>query len=104
MQDLGIRHVYQGCIDKVPPYDELKQKLQLADHEIAYVGDDLLDLPVMRRVGLSITVPNAPPIMRQHSDWVTTARGGRGAAREVCELIMRARGTYDDLINSYLTR
>jgi 3-deoxy-D-manno-octulosonate 8-phosphate phosphatase (KDO 8-P phosphatase) len=58
IQDLGIPHLYQGCIDKLPPYDELKQKLNLADHEIAYVGDDLPDLPVIRRVGLSITVGN----------------------------------------------
>jgi 3-deoxy-D-manno-octulosonate 8-phosphate phosphatase (KDO 8-P phosphatase) len=104
IQDLGIPHLYQGCIDKLPPYDELKQKLNLADHEIAYVGDDLPDLPVIRRVGLSITVPNAPKIMQQYADWVTTAKGGKGAAREVCELIMQARGTYEAVVNAYLER
>jgi 3-deoxy-D-manno-octulosonate 8-phosphate phosphatase (KDO 8-P phosphatase) len=104
IQDLGIPYFYQGYIDKLPAYDELKQKLNLADHEIAYVGDDIPDLPVIRRVGLAISVPNAVQIVKQHTHWVTEAKGGKGAAREVCDLIMQARGTYEATVNAYLDR
>jgi 3-deoxy-D-manno-octulosonate 8-phosphate phosphatase (KDO 8-P phosphatase) len=104
MQDLDIQHVYQGCSDKVIAYEELKKKLNLNDNQIAYMGDDLPDLPVLRRVGLAITVPGAPQIIQQHTAWVTTAKGGKGAAREVCELIMQAQGSYNTTIQSYLDR
>jgi 3-deoxy-D-manno-octulosonate 8-phosphate phosphatase (KDO 8-P phosphatase) len=104
MQDLGIQHVYQGCIDKLIAYDDLKQKLNVADHEIAYVGDDLPDLPGLLRAGLSVTVPNAPKIMHQYADMMTIAKGGKGAAREVCDLIMQAQGTYEPAVNAYLER
>lgn len=103
MKDLGIQHVYRGSIDKVQAYQELKQKLQLTDEQIAYMGDDLPDLPLICQAGLGVTVANAPPIMRQHAAWTTKAEGGKGAAREVCELIMHAQGTYEAIINSYLT-
>jgi 3-deoxy-D-manno-octulosonate 8-phosphate phosphatase (KDO 8-P phosphatase) len=102
MKDLGINHVYQGIHDKVAAYNELKQKLNIADQQIAYVGDDLPDLPLIVKVGLGVTVANAPEIMRKHAAWVTKAKGGRGAAREVCELIMHAQGTYETIIDSYL--
>jgi 3-deoxy-D-manno-octulosonate 8-phosphate phosphatase (KDO 8-P phosphatase) len=104
MQDLGIKHVYQGCTDKLIAYDDLKQKLNVADHEIAYVGDDLPDLPGLLRAGLSVTVPNAPKVMHQYADWMTKAKGGKGAAREVCDLIMQAQGTYQPAVNAYLER
>lgn len=104
MKDLGILHVYQGNLDKLPAYEDLKSKLKLMDNEIAYVGDDLPDLPVMRRVGLSITVANAPEIMRQYAAWTTHAKGGKGAAREACELIMKAQGTYEKIIAHYLEK
>jgi 3-deoxy-D-manno-octulosonate 8-phosphate phosphatase (KDO 8-P phosphatase) len=104
MQDLEIKHVYQGNPDKIPAYEDLKNKLHLQDYEIAYVGDDLPDLPVLRRVGLSITVPNAPKIMQQHTHHVTKTKGGKGAAREVSELILRAQDKYDVLIDAFLQR
>lgn len=104
MQDLGITHVYQNQKDKVPAYEEIKQKLKVTDDEIAYVGDDLPDLPLIRRVGLGITVANAPDIMQKHAHWVTQAEGGQGAAREVCDFIMQAQGHYQQIINTYLER
>ena len=104
MRDLNIEHVYQGAIDKVIAYDLLKDKLGLSDTQIAYVGDDLPDLPLFKRVGLSITVPNAVPVMREYAMHVTQARGGKGAAREVCELIMRAHNTYSAALAFYLNR
>jgi 3-deoxy-D-manno-octulosonate 8-phosphate phosphatase (KDO 8-P phosphatase) len=104
MQDLGIEHVYQGQVDKLPAYNDIKQKLNLTDEQIAYVGDDLPDLAILSRVGLAITVKNAPKIMQQYTHWVTTKKGGKGAVREVCELIMQAQGTYQTIVDSYLQR
>jgi 3-deoxy-D-manno-octulosonate 8-phosphate phosphatase (KDO 8-P phosphatase) len=98
MANLGVAHVYQGYRDKAPAYDELKQILELPDDACAYVGDDVIDLPVMRRVGLAIAVGDAHPLVRQHAHWCTGAPGGRGAVREVCELIMDAQGTWDTMV------
>lgn len=102
MRDLHIQHVHLGCADKRPAYDTLKATLNLADHQIAYVGDDLPDLALMKRVGFAITVKNAPAIMAQHADYITKAKPGRGAVREVCELILEAQQKLESVIQSYL--
>lgn len=104
MQDLGIQHVYQGQVDKLPAYEDLKQKLQLSNHEISYMGDDLPDLPMLCRVGFAITVANAPAIIQDNVHFITKATGGHGAVREACDFIMQAQGTYQALIDSYLSR
>lgn len=104
MEYLGIPHVYQGNIDKLPAYEDLKAKLQLTDEQIAYVGDDVPDLPILLRAGLPITVANAPKIIQKHAYWITQAHGGNGAAREVCDLIMEAQGTYQTVIDKFLQR
>ena len=102
MESLGIQRVYQGKREKRPAYEELKQATGLDDAEIAYVGDDVVDLPVMTRVGLAIAVQDAHPLAKQHAHWVTPSGGGRGAAREVCELIMDAQGTLPAALQHYL--
>jgi len=102
MQGLGVEHVYQGRNDKLRAYEELKASLGLSDEQIAYVGDDVLDLPVMRRVGLAVAVADAHDLARRHSHCQTQSPGGRGAAREVCELIMEAQGTLDEMTASCL--
>ena len=102
MDGLGVTHVYQGVRDKLPAYEDLKQTLGLADAAIAYVGDDLIDLSIMRRVGLAIAVADAHPLVRRHAHWCTQAPGGRGAAREVCELIMESQETLEPMISRYL--
>jgi 3-deoxy-D-manno-octulosonate 8-phosphate phosphatase (KDO 8-P phosphatase) len=102
MKSLGVEHVYQGQLDKLRAYEDLKDFMGLSDEEIAYVGDDLMDLPIMRRVGLSVAVADAHTLARHHSHWQTQSAGGRGAAREVCELIMEAQGTLDEITSSYL--
>ncbi len=94
MESLGVAHLFQGCREKLPAYESLKQQLGLSDELVAYVGDDLVDLPVMRRVGLAIAVADAHELVRGHAHLCTHAAGGRGAAREVCELIMTAQGTW----------
>ena len=102
MASLGIQHVYQGKREKLPAYQELKQLTGLSDEQIAYVGDDIVDLPVMTRVGFAIAVQDAHALAKQHAHWVTPSGGGRGAAREVCELLMDAQGTLDRAQQRYL--
>jgi 3-deoxy-D-manno-octulosonate 8-phosphate phosphatase (KDO 8-P phosphatase) len=102
MASLGIQHVYQGKREKLPAYDELKARTGLDDAQIAYVGDDVVDLPVMVRVGLAITVQDGHPLAKQHAHWVTSSGGGRGAAREVCELIMDAQGNLAPMLQAYV--
>jgi 3-deoxy-D-manno-octulosonate 8-phosphate phosphatase (KDO 8-P phosphatase) len=102
MESLGIKHVYQGKQDKLPAYEELRDKLGLADDQVAYVGDDVVDLPIMRRVGLAIAVNDAHPFVHQHAHWQTPHSGGRGAARDVCEMVLKAQGNLQSALDSYL--
>jgi 3-deoxy-D-manno-octulosonate 8-phosphate phosphatase (KDO 8-P phosphatase) len=102
MESLGVRHVHQGQRDKRAAYEQLKTDLGLGDDEVAFVGDDVVDLPVMRRVGLAIAVQDAHPAVKQHAHWQTPSRGGRGAARDVCELLMEAQGTLGPALARYL--
>ena len=102
MANLGINHIYQGKLDKLPAYEELRAKLGISPEETAYVGDDVVDLPVMRRVGLAIAVQDAHPLVLRHSHWQTPSTGGRGAARDVCEMLMEAKGVLQDELGRYL--
>jgi 3-deoxy-D-manno-octulosonate 8-phosphate phosphatase (KDO 8-P phosphatase) len=102
MTSLGVRHVYQGQKDKLPAFVELLDKLGLTPEQAAYVGDDVVDLPIMCRAGLAVTVPEAPVMVRERAHYVTALGGGRGAAREVCELVMTAQGTLKGQLQRYL--
>ncbi len=101
MENLGIKHVYQGQRDKLKAFADLMKKLQLQQEQIAYVGDDLLDLCIMRKVGLAIAVQDASQAVIDQSHWQTTAPGGRGAAREICEFIMQSQGNLDHILAKY---
>jgi len=101
MASMGVVHVYQGQLDKLTAFEQLCQNLQLNPQQIAFVGDDLIDLPVMRRVGLAIAVNDAHPLVVHHAHWQTPHRGGRGAARDVCELIMQAQGSWAQHVAHY---
>lgn len=101
MQSLGIKHLYQGQRNKLKALADLQKKLKLEPAQIAYVGDDLLDLCVMREVGLPIAVQDATKEVVELSDWQTEAAGGKGAAREICVKIMQAQGTYNDILARY---
>ena len=102
MADLGIRHAYLGTGDKLAAFDDLRGRLNLSPERIAYVGDDLIDLPVMTRVGLAIAVQDADPFVKRHAHWQTPNRGARGAVRDVCELLLEAHGQLDNLRGRYL--
>lgn len=102
MASLGIKHVFQGVEDKLPAFRALLETLELSAAQAAFVGDDLPDLPPIAAAGLGIAVADAHPLVLEHADWCTTANGGGGAAREVCELLMRAQGTLDDRQHKYL--
>ena len=102
MESLGVTHVYQGKREKLPAFQELIAKLDIPEEQVAYVGDDVVDLPVMRRVGLAIAVQDAHPLVLKHSHWQTPTPGGRGAARDVCEMIMEAKGVLEKEMSKYL--
>jgi 3-deoxy-D-manno-octulosonate 8-phosphate phosphatase (KDO 8-P phosphatase) len=90
-QELGIAEVHQRVLDKIKVYDELLRKYDLQDFQMAYIGDDVIDLPILERAGLSVAVPNAHPDVKRRVDWVTQKAGGSGAVREVTDLLLRAR-------------
>lgn len=104
MNNVGIDLIYQGYRDKKPAYDELQKQVGLNSEQIAFVGDDVVDLPVMSQVGLSIAVQNAHPFVKQHADWITQRSGGHGAVRDVCEFFLEARGELNAKLESYLSK
>ncbi|MBT8088437.1 MAG: HAD-IIIA family hydrolase [Gammaproteobacteria bacterium] len=91
MQELGVPHVVQGCKDKVAALDEIRSQIGVTREQCAYVGDDVPDLPLLQAVGVSVAVANAVEPVRTHCDYLTTARGGFGAVREVCDLLLSIR-------------
>lgn len=93
MAELGVAHVIQGCKDKVAALDELTAELGINAAQCAYVGDDVPDLPLLQEVGYAIAVANAVAEVRQQCDYTTTAAGGHGAVREVCELVLASQGS-----------
>ena len=98
---LGVTYIYQDYLEKIPPYEEIRANAGVTDEEIAYMGDDLPDMPLLRRVGLAVGVANARPELRSLVHYTTAAPGGCGAIREVVELIMRAQGTWYRVLENY---
>ena len=101
-KELQIEHYIQGAKDKLPAFETLCKKLNLQASEFAYMGDDIIDLPVMRRVGLALTVPNANAEVSEIAHWTSDKTGGNGAAREACELLLKAKNLYGDAISRYM--
>ncbi len=100
--ELGIVHVYQGQDQKLDCYEHLISALKLTPDQVCYTGDDIVDLPVMLRVGLSVAPANAHPSVRDRAHWRTRLRGGEGAAREVCDLLLAAQGKAEAELARYL--
>jgi 3-deoxy-D-manno-octulosonate 8-phosphate phosphatase (KDO 8-P phosphatase) len=99
--DLGVKWVFQGIQNKAEIYQRIKKRTGLKDEQIAYAGDDMVDLPILRAVGLAITVPDGWPGIRPVVDYVTEAEGGRGAVREITELILTAQNRWKVLLDKY---
>lgn len=102
MQQLGITKIYQGYENKIIPYEELMKEYQLTHEQVAYVGDDIIDIPLLKRVGLAITVPNGLPLVKAYAHYETSKAGGHGAVREVCEIIMEAQDTLRGMYKGYI--
>ncbi len=100
-RELGITEVFQRCFDKRKAYEQLVEKYSLDDHEVAYVGDDIVDIPLLQRIGLPVVVADADDEVKAHALMVTQKGGGRGAAREVCDLILKAKGYWKAIIDGY---
>ena len=98
-RELGIEFVYEKQPHKIAAYEEILKKTGAKESEVAYLGDDLPDLPVMRRVGLAVAVGDAAPELKSLAHYVTSAIGGKGAAREVVEVILKSRGTWNAMID-----
>ena len=100
--DLDVKHLYQGREDKLSVLEKLLTTLTLQPTQAAFVGDDVVDLPAMLKVGLAIAVNDAHELVKEHAHWITPSAGGHGAVREVCEMLMHAQGTYATVMQRYL--
>lgn len=100
-RDLGINHVYQGIHDKRVAFAKLLEATGATVEQCGYIGDDVIDLPLLTKVGFAVTVPTGHPEVQHRAHYVTKNPGGRGAVREVCDLVMRAQGTYEKALAPY---
>jgi 3-deoxy-D-manno-octulosonate 8-phosphate phosphatase (KDO 8-P phosphatase) len=103
-ESTGVAHFYQGAEDKLEAFNALIKACNLEPNQCAFMGDDVVDLPPMLVSGLAIAVPASPALVLEHAHYVTKKSGGRGAVREVCELIMQAQGTFDAQMAPFLSR
>ena len=101
-RDLKLEYVYQGVIVKIRAFEEILEKEKITAAEVAFVGDDVIDLPIMRRCGFAVAVANARDEVKEEAHWVTPHAGGEGAIRDVVEYILKAQGRWDPAVKSYL--
>lgn len=103
-ESTGVAHFYQGAEDKLSAWQDLIKKTGVKPEESAFMGDDVVDLPPMIRCGLALAVPNAPKLVLDNAHYTTQKAGGRGAVREVCELMMQAQNTFNATMQPFLTQ
>ena len=101
-KNLGIKMVYQKAMDKVIAFNDILAKTSLKPENAAYMGDELVDISILKRAGFSITVPDGVPEVKAVSDYITKMPGGKGAVREICELILKVQGKWENIIKRYL--
>ncbi|MBI5681929.1 MAG: HAD-IIIA family hydrolase [Deltaproteobacteria bacterium] len=101
-KNLGIKMVYQKAMDKVSAFNDILAKTSLKPENAAYMGDELVDIPLLKRAGVSITVPDGVKEAKEFSDYITKMPGGKGAVREACELIIKTQGQWENAIKKYL--
>lgn len=102
MSQLSIAHVYQGREDKLSAFMELLNKTGLEAREVCYAGDDWIDIPVLLRVGLAVSVADADSLVKEHAHWITERKGGDAAVREICNLILKAQGKDKSIMDEIL--
>ena len=100
-KELNIEDVYQGIHNKIEAYEKILKKHKIKDYEICYIGDDLIDLPILRKVGFSVAVPNAPIEVKERVSYITDAPGGHGAIREITEKILKSQGKWEAITSRY---
>lgn len=101
-ENTGVQIIYQGIDDKLEAFTDLLEKQGVSAEDCLFMGDDVIDIPPMRRAGLAVTVPHAMPLVKEYAHYTTERQAGLGAVREVCELLMRAQGTFDAQMAPYL--
>ncbi len=94
-RDLKVAKAYQGYIDKLIPFNKILKRFKIQPEEICFIGDDLIDIPVLRRVGFAVAVPNAMDEVKKCAHHITSKMGGRGAVREICDLILKSQDKWD---------
>lgn len=102
VKELSIDGLYQNSTDKLKVFNKVLKKFRVAPEEVCFVGDDLVDLPVLKRVGLAVAVPNAVDEVKSHAHMVTSKMGGRGAVREICDFLIKSQGKWDKILSRYL--
>ena len=101
-EQLKIKHVHQGATKKLPAFEAILEEVGLSAEEVVYIGDDLLDLPLVRRAGFGVAVANAVDELKDHADYVTNRKGGTGAVREVIEIVLKSVGKWEEAMERYL--
>lgn len=100
-RDMGVARAYQGYADKLVPFNDLLKRFRVTADDICFIGDDLLDIPILKRVGFAVSVPNAVEEAKRYAHYITTKTGGRGAVREICDLILKSQGKWDLATSKY---
>ena len=100
-RDLGIKNVYQKATNKIEVYEKILKGKKLKDENVGFVGDDLVDIPVLKRVGFSAAVGDAIPEVREVADYVASKKGGEGAVREICELLLKVQNKWEEITEKY---
>lgn len=100
-KDLRVAKAYQGHMDKLIPFEKTLRRFRVKPEEVCFIGDDLIDIPILRRVGFAIAVPNAMEEVKASAHHITVKAGGRGAVREICDFILKAQGKWDSVTARY---
>jgi 3-deoxy-D-manno-octulosonate 8-phosphate phosphatase (KDO 8-P phosphatase) len=101
-RDLKVARVYAGFLDKLIPFNDMLKRFKLSPEEVCFIGDDLIDVPVLKKVGLAVSVPNAVDEVKTVAHHITSRPGGRGAVREVCDLILKSQDKWEEVTARFL--
>ena len=101
-RDLGVTRVYAGFLDKLIPFNDVLKRFNIAPEDICFIGDDLIDFPVLKKVGFAVSVPNAVEEVKAVAHYITSRPGGRGAVREVCDLILKSQDKWEQATARFL--